>query len=197
MSRFPSEFSDLPMMHPPLGSSDDSLQDWNVQEDWISPPLHGKRVAIRKGFLTDGASIPRAVWGIVGHPFSKPLLGPALCHDALYMGELLGHDIAAKTLSDWWFLEWMKKAGMNWNQRNTVWLGPRMFGKSVWRAHTRDSIAHARCFCALVNEDMPLASIVWPAVPLEVAVAAMRRRNIRKLGLASRIGGIEESQART
>ena len=45
--------------------------------------------------------------------------------------------------------------------------------------HTYATIAHARCFCALVTEDMPLASIVWPAVPLDVAVAAMRRRKPR------------------
>ncbi len=38
---------------------------------WIAP----------KGFISDGASIPRAFWSIVGGPLDGPYRGPALVHD--------------------------------------------------------------------------------------------------------------------
>lgn len=45
---------------------------------------HKFKMTIPKGFIFDGASIPRFFWRIVGHPFSPRFLLPALIHDALF-----------------------------------------------------------------------------------------------------------------
>jgi hypothetical protein len=81
----------------------------------------------------------------VGHPFQVPLLGLALGHDALYAAELVSREEA-----DRWFLEGMKKAGINWVKRNAIWLAVRAGGGVVWRRHTMRSVARARYFAALL-----------------------------------------------
>jgi hypothetical protein len=37
-----------------------------------------------KGLVSDGASIPRLLWPVVGSPLSGPYVGAALLHDARY-----------------------------------------------------------------------------------------------------------------
>ena len=151
MSAEPAQFADLPEMHPPSGDA----TEWTIDQDWTSPPLDGRAITIRAGFITDGASIPQAAWSIIGAPMSVPLLGPALCHDALYAAEL----VADHATADWLFLRYMQLAGIGWFRRNLVWSAVRLFGWSVWRAHTPASVAAARKFCSITappsaNEDV-------------------------------------------
>jgi Protein of unknown function (DUF1353) len=42
---------------------------------------NGHSLKADPGFKTDGASIPRALWGIVGSPFTGPYIGAAIIHD--------------------------------------------------------------------------------------------------------------------
>ena len=44
---------------------------------------------VPKNILIDGASVPRFLWSVYGHPFSKRLLPGACLHDSAYSGELL------------------------------------------------------------------------------------------------------------
>lgn len=54
---------------------------------------------IREGFLTDGGSIPRFAWPIVGHPFGRYL--PAfLIHDYDFSFRAVGFDEANETLHE-------------------------------------------------------------------------------------------------
>ena len=39
---------------------------------------------IPKGFVTDGASIPRFLWRVCGHPLESPRIYAAVVHDWLY-----------------------------------------------------------------------------------------------------------------
>lgn len=39
------------------------------------------RITIPKGFTTDGASIPKAVWSIIGSPFTPRFIEAAIVHD--------------------------------------------------------------------------------------------------------------------
>jgi len=41
-------------------------------------------VKVPKNFDTDGASIPSMFWGLVGHPFSPPIIAYAIAHDYIY-----------------------------------------------------------------------------------------------------------------
>jgi hypothetical protein len=138
------EFDHLPEMTPPQGDGN----EWTVEEFWESPFLAcGMRVVIRKGFVTDGASIPRIAWTLIGSPMEVPLLGPALCHDALYCAELVPDHATADDM----FLEFMKLAGIGWAKRRIVWAAVRCFGGFVWAEHTPASIAASRNMCALVD----------------------------------------------
>ncbi len=141
----PSQFRHLPPMIPPEKAGG----EWTVDADWVSPPLDGVCVEIKRGFQTDGVSIPRVAWRLIGHPFQVPLLGPALCHDALYAGELVvGHHEA-----DWMFLSWMQQAGIGWAKRNSVWSAVRSCGGWTWDRHSRASVTKARMYCRLIISD--------------------------------------------
>lgn len=141
----PAEFDHLPEMTPPEGDS----EIWTVSQDWQSPPikhLGGRRVFIANGFTTDGASIPRFAWPIVGHPLDVPMLGPALVHDALYSGQWTTNHAEA----DWCLLECMQLVGMGWIKRNVIWSAVRTCGWTVWDRHTHASVEAARQLTALV-----------------------------------------------
>ena len=137
----PAQFMDLPEMHPPAGDN----TEWTVDQEWVSPPLNGKVIRIKPPYTTDGASIPRIAWTLIGSPMDVPLLGPALCHDALYSAELVPDHSAA----DWMFLQFMQMAGIGWIKRNLVWSAVRTFGWTVWNKHTAKSIADARTLVSL------------------------------------------------
>ncbi len=134
MTKFPS----APMIRP---INDDK---WVLEEDYVIA-FKGTIITIRKGFTSDGASVPNTPlirWAI-GHPFSMPLLICALPHDALYAGELL-----PRKECDWLFLELMQRAKIGWLKRNAVWSAVRLGGTIVWARHTIDSVLEARKFCS-------------------------------------------------
>ncbi|MCU7934123.1 MAG: DUF1353 domain-containing protein [Candidatus Thiodiazotropha sp. (ex Dulcina madagascariensis)] len=59
---------------------------------------HGRALIVPAGYITDGASIPRFAWSLVGGPMSRPYLYAALPHDFRY--EVLGHPETIDYLSD-------------------------------------------------------------------------------------------------
>ena len=46
----------------------------------------GTDLTVPEGTKTDGASIPRALWGVCGHPLEAPRVYAAIVHDWLYGG---------------------------------------------------------------------------------------------------------------
>lgn len=125
---------------------------WEVNLRWVSMPFRLGGVKFRlifsPGYRTDGASIPRAFWRLIGHPMQMPLLIPALVHDGLYSGEL-----CTRAEADTAFLDLMKKVGILWAKRNAVYPAVRVGGWNVWRKHTAKSIAKSRALCVLVRAD--------------------------------------------
>ena len=53
------------------------LSDWTVS-------VRGHTFTIAAGTTTDGASIPRFLWRLCGHPYQVPRAYAALLHDWLY-----------------------------------------------------------------------------------------------------------------
>ncbi len=51
-------------------------------------PRTDKLITAPVNFITDGASIPKILWSVVGHPFSKKIRKAAIIHDYIY-GNLL------------------------------------------------------------------------------------------------------------
>ena len=63
-----------------LGEKDSVLmEDWTVE-------VCGYRFTVPSGTRTDGASIPRFLWRVCGHPLEAPRLYAALLHDWIYGG---------------------------------------------------------------------------------------------------------------
>lgn len=56
-----------------------------IMADWTAT-IGGVRVTVPMGFTTDGASIPRFLWRICGHPFEAPRIYAAIRHDWHYSG---------------------------------------------------------------------------------------------------------------
>ena len=84
-------------------------------------------VIVKDGFYTDGASIPKALWNIVGSPFEGNYTEPAIIHDGLY-----GSHWLTKEESDKLFLEMMKVNGVSWLKRYTMYYAVKWFGNGAW-----------------------------------------------------------------
>lgn len=63
---------------------------WVLVEDWHIR-INGEPFCIQRGYFTDGASIPRFLWRVCGHPMSTVRLPIAIVHDAIYDGTLRGY----------------------------------------------------------------------------------------------------------
>ena len=58
-----------------------------LMEDWTIFEVRDFRFEVPAGTSTDGASIPRFLWRLCGHPLQAPRVYAALLHDWLYTGE--------------------------------------------------------------------------------------------------------------
>jgi hypothetical protein len=77
---------------------------------------------IPKGFVFDGASLPRPFWAILGHPMTPQYCTAALIHDFLYQGKLPRHK------ADKIFRTVLKDHGTpNWKAQ-LMYRGVRLFG---------------------------------------------------------------------
>lgn len=108
----------------------------------ISPVDYGRKrelmadflfrgVKVNKGFITDGASIPKVCWTIIGHPFGR-YLEAAVIHDFLYFEGTLTRKECDKV-----FLEAMKELKVFALQRWVMYKGVRMWGWLGWRCHRK------------------------------------------------------------
>jgi Protein of unknown function (DUF1353) len=132
-----------PVMQPIPGSA--GL--WELAEDYaVTLPDSGKSLLIKAGFQTDGASIPRELWSVVGaSPFDPDVIGPSVVHDALYEAELLQRSSCDTEFQKLLQVNSTRAAGFAVEFYDAV----RIFGGAVWRQHTPDSIAAARQYCIL------------------------------------------------
>ena len=133
---------------PALTPIADKGDEWDVDCHWMSHCANGRAVVIRRGFHTDGASIPRLAWRVIGHPFSKDILPHALAHDALYASEAM-----TRRECDDWFAESMRISGVSAVKRNAIWSAVRMFGGWVWRRHDVRGVFAARQSVRLIGEE--------------------------------------------
>lgn len=86
-------------------------------------------ISIGAGFKFDGASIPRALWRLCGHPFTCPRVAAALAHDWLYASHAVDRETADKI-----YRELQKQLGINIISRNVEYYTLRIFGGFAWKA---------------------------------------------------------------
>lgn len=98
----------MPVLRPRLDGK------WEVFEPYFGVP---------RGFATDGASIPRLLWRVCGHPMEAPAVAAAVLHD---------HDYSAGTVpraeADRRFRENLALCGVGRVRRWVFWLAVRLFG---------------------------------------------------------------------
>ncbi len=114
---------------------------WFLKEQFIVIVGTAYKLACPSLMETDGASIPRFFWRLMGPPMDSKYVMAAVIHDAGYMDEL---EWAYKEDGEWviedhtrkevdqLFLALMKDLRVPWWRRRLMYLAVRWFGGSHW-----------------------------------------------------------------
>lgn len=142
---------EMPYMDPPaIADADrDPASEWTVACHWMGPLIDGTATLIQRGFRTDGGSIPRPFWPVVGHPFQMPLLPHFLEHDAGYAAELRRRAVCDARLYRGAELD----GHISLIKRRIIFRAVRLGGGSAWSDHKPESIALNRRLCRIVGEE--------------------------------------------
>jgi hypothetical protein len=104
--------------------------DFSYENDYI-------KATVKAGFTTDGASIPKAFWSIVGNPLENDLLNPAIIHDGLYTLMQLKRLECDKMLKEMLLFNGVSKI-----KAFFIYYAVRLFGGSHWKKYTTDKIKY-------------------------------------------------------
>lgn len=94
-------------------------------------PLPYRTLIVPAGFESDGASVPRFLWGAVFPRDDRQALFGALVHDYVYRTHPFGW---TKKDADASFYELMRKGGVSYIRARMAYWGVRLFGGSAWDA---------------------------------------------------------------
>lgn len=111
------------------GSTMILLTDWHVEG--MLPDGRIFYLDVKAGFVFDGASIPRLLWRVCGHPLEAPRIAAALAHDWLYAAKCTSRedaDMIYRTISEW--------VDIGWLCRNVEYAALRACGWAAWNGHT-------------------------------------------------------------
>ena len=100
---------------------------YHADDDWhviIAP----------RGFTTDFASIPRALWWLYP-PYGDTWGMAAVIHDYLYATQLLEEWQFPRKWADQMFLEGMIVLGANWFRRTVMYQAVRLCAGAAWKKH--------------------------------------------------------------
>lgn len=111
-------------------------REWEVVDDYTYA-RGAVRIEVKKDFVFDGASIPRALWSLIGAPQAGKHAHASLLHDNLYVYKALVRnglavDVTRRQADDL-MLVVMKEDGVAWWRRNVIHRGVRLGGGHVWR----------------------------------------------------------------
>lgn len=124
---------DKPTMSPTIKGT------WVLMHTWVIW-FRGERYEVPKGMETDGASIPRLLWFLCGHPLATPRLYAALLHDFIYGG---GDPEATRADADDLFRDIQIDLGVPRWKAYVEWAALRLFGKSHWHKAVIAAVALA------------------------------------------------------
>jgi hypothetical protein len=103
---------------------------WKLQDDFSYEDEYIK-ITIKSNFITDGASIPKLFWSIIGNPLENDLLKPAIIHDGLYTLMQLKRLECDKLLK-----EMLLFNGTSKMKAYLIYYIVRLFGGSHWKKDT-------------------------------------------------------------
>jgi len=88
-------------------------------------------VLVPRGFVSDGCSIPRAMWRALGHPFDYDYLYEAILHDYFYRYQDVDRATADKVLYI------MLKGKVSGARRRAIYWGLRAGGWAAWNYNAK------------------------------------------------------------
>ena len=127
---------EMPIYQGVYGNTHVLAADWSIEIDVAGLRA---RITVRKGFVFDGASVPRALWWLCGNPFEVPRVAASLAHDWLYAAHVTDRETADKI-----FREICRMVGVNYFRRNVEYLALRPFGDKAWYSHGPVDVTFAR-----------------------------------------------------
>lgn len=106
----------------PLRIEQVSANKWRLTHELAYGANSGAVWLVPAGFATDMASIPRAMWSVIGHPADK-YAPAAVLHDWLYTSR-----VVSRAQADALFSEAMAALGVGRVRRTVMWAAVRVFG---------------------------------------------------------------------
>ena len=85
-------------------------------------------VTVKKGFDFDGASIPKALWSVIGSPMDGKYVPGAVIHDGLYASGIISRSEADEV-----FLDLMSLDGVGYAKRYAMYWAVRSCGGIAWK----------------------------------------------------------------
>jgi hypothetical protein len=99
-----------------------SRATWVVALEWVVW-ADGREWVVPAGAAVDGASIPRLLWPLYGHPFDEDYYPAAVLHDHLYRTGQVARERADRV-----FVVLMARLGVDPLRRQSLYHGVRVFG---------------------------------------------------------------------
>ena len=134
---------EMPIYQGVYGSMHRLTLDWCVCGEL--PDGRRFKLTVRAGFTFDGASIPRALWRLCGHPLEVPRVAAALAHDWLYAAHVCDRETA-----DAIYKALMLAVGISSWRAAIEHAALRLCGSKAYRDRTPGGIALARQRGALI-----------------------------------------------
>lgn len=107
----------------------------------LTVKFDGLTFTVKKGYITDGASIPFIFWSFGLHPFQSDTLTPAIFHDIFYQTRRY-----TRFTCDWNFLFLMKRNKVSFIKRLAFFLAVRLFGWAAYGFHKAGTEENAKKF---------------------------------------------------
>ncbi len=116
----------------PLGGDYVGKGRWKLTKpfEYINSPVI---IRVPIGFITDGASIPKIAWSLIGSPWSGRYSRAAVIHDYGYSSQTI-----TRKEVDTIFLDGMKILGVSWWKRKTMWFFVRSFAWKPWNNYKKN-----------------------------------------------------------
>lgn len=110
-----------------LFKSDSGDELFYLCEDIIEKVTDDISITINKGYVSDGASVPRFFWRLLSPKINVTTLVPSLVHDRLYETQVVSREQA-----DIYYYNALRRNGYPWWKSALTFWGLRLFGHSHW-----------------------------------------------------------------
>lgn len=127
---------------------------WRVAKPLLFLDKQGRTWEVPAGTETDGASIPRFFWRVVGHPLDWKFADAATLHDYLYESQLV-----TRRAADDLFREALLARGVSAWLRWSMWAAVRIFGRwswnrTVWAVILAVALIAMACGCRSITTEI-------------------------------------------